>query len=95
MCRLATHVRPRYSEYKMKELDIEFEGTVNRVSESGSFGYILEPKTKRTYGFRFQDIPLYKGETAKELGLKEGVTLKFKLNRSGTVRYVKPPKPLK
>ena len=71
--------------------EAEHEGIIQRVDDAG-FGYILESKTGRTFGFRFRDIPSYAGESANQLGLLPGSRLFFKTGPNGTVQQVRLPK---
>lgn len=72
----------------MPRADDERQGTVERVSDSG-FGYITDPLTKATYGFRYDDIISYAGQKASEIGLKVGAKLAFKPGPNGKVAYVR------
>ena len=59
-----------------KSLDLQ--GRITRVGMVPGLFYLVENKSQTIYGMRISDIEGYRGESAKELGLKVGAPVRFR-----------------
>lgn len=57
--------------------NLNLEGEISRISPIPGLFYVVENKSQRTYGIDMSQIQGFRGETAKELGIKVGAKVQF------------------
>lgn len=63
-----------------------------RATDQG-LAYIVDAQTNEAYAFTFDKIENYRGESCKEMGLRTGVQVLFRLDANAQVEQVLKPVP--
>ena len=67
---------------------VRVTGTIVRLDDIAGFGVVRDPASKRNYTFTFDQIPSYRGESARELGLAVGSDVQFDINYQETLEQL-------
>ena len=60
--------------------NLELEGHVARIGMIPGLLYVAETQTGRVFSMRFGNFLGYRGQPAKEFGLRPGVRIRFRVN---------------
>jgi hypothetical protein len=58
----------------------EHEGRIARLGSIPGLLYVEEIQTGRVFSMRFGNFPGYRGQTAKQFGLRPGARIRFRVN---------------